>query len=161
MFLKNTIKYLGEIKKLLDLFEISHILVGYMRDFFSILNSICKKNLLTQEDIAENFKSYFLVLKFLSFLEISDPDLKTQVMVYLNNLNHVGFDNDYDSYLYLFHTFPQIDYPRFSYVKREKQKKDKDNDEQLTFLAETLELSKRECKYFIDNNYINLKQIKL
>lgn len=128
------------------------------------LKSICQtKKILSRDYVEEYFPSYFVLLRFLSFLQTDDKTKGVLMEFVNNNLNCLPFDDKYDQYLYLLNTFPKIGHYRSKYIKREQVKIDKELQKKIDFFAETLELSKRDCKYLINEGYLNLniKELKL
>jgi len=49
---------------------------------------------------------------------------------------------------------------RIQYIKKSSKKKVQPNKEVIEIMANTLEVSKRECKMYIDEGLINLEQLK-
>lgn len=122
------------------------------------LDSLIKtKKKLSREYIEEKWVGGFIVKRFLSFCS-SDISVLRQIIPYINNIKISDISDKWDQYLYLYHTLPHIPNATFYYVSKTKGKKEKTGqEEKIDFFAETLEISKRETKYLIDNKYIDLK----
>lgn len=128
-------------------------------DLFIQLESIVKnKKLLERDYIEHRWVGKFIILRFLSFLNLDD---NYELMEFINSMNVDMKMENYDEYLFLFKIIPQIKRAQFNYIKPPKKTLKKEDEEKINKLCQALELSKKETKYLIDNNYINLKQIEL
>ena len=128
-------------------------------DLFIQIDSIVKnKKLLDRDYIEHKWVGKYIVLRFLSFLEIDD---NYELMEFINSMNVDMKLDKYDEYLFLFKLVPQFRGASFNYLKSKKVELKKQDEEKINNLAQTLELSKKETKYLIENKYINLKQIEL
>jgi len=135
-----------------------------MSDLFKILDSICvTKKRLPPEFIEDNWVGGYMITRWISFLNIGDEQ-KGVLLSYLNTLSTDMFVDKYDQYLYYLYSIPQTKYTRYKYIskgaKKKPLKRDLDYEKVLKFLAESLEISKREAKYYIDEEYINFDNIK-
>ena len=123
---------------------------------FKQLDSIIKdKKILPREYIEENWVGAYIVKRFLSFVSCETALLK-DLIPYINGLDHSNITGSWEEYLYLFYSIPKIDNARYYYIKKIKENNKKD-EKKIDFAAEALEISKREAKYLIDNNYLDLK----
>lgn len=128
-------------------------------DLFIQIDSIVKnKKLLDRDYIEHKWVGKYIILRFLSFLEIDD---NYELMEFINSMNVDMKLDKYDEYLFMFKLVPQFRGAKFNYIKASKEKLQKQDEEKINNLAQTLELSKKETKYLIENKYINLKQIEL
>jgi hypothetical protein len=130
---------------------------------FDILRSICEtKKVLTPLFIEENWTGCFLIIKWISFLNIEDKR-RGALLAYLNKLTPEIFEDIYDQYMYLLRVMPKLKYCEYTYIKKTPKKilkRDKDYENVLKFLADSLELSREECKYYIDEGYVDFDNIK-
>lgn len=136
--------------------------MAYQRDKSDLdiqLESLIKtKKLLSRDYIQDKWVGGFIIKRFLSFTS-GDIEVLKQLTSYIGCLNTFQFTDKWDEYLFLFHTFPHIPKARFFYISKKKEKvskKSEDNDKKINFLSETLEMSKKEVKYLLENKYIDI-----
>ena len=122
------------------------------------LDSLIKtKEKLSREYIEEKWVGGFIIKRFLSFCS-NDINVLKNLIPYINNIKISDIQDKWDQYLYLFYTLPQIPNAQFYYIgKGKKPKENKDLEEKINLFADALEISKKETKYLIDNNYIDQK----
>lgn len=125
------------------------------------LESLCKtKKKLDRDYIEKEFIGSFMILRYVSFLDIDD-ELKAQLIKFINQMNYFyKFNSKYDEYLFLLNTLPTLPKTWFTYIKKPKKDKEDKTAKIVEFLCDRLELSKKEVKYLIDEGYVNTKQIE-
>lgn len=125
---------------------------------FDQLNSILKKKPLEREYIEEYWVGKYILLRFISSIEMG-IGLRCQILKLINKLNNINFTDDkYEEYLYLYNALPKIPNFKTNYIKKiPKDNKESKTHNKIESLSKILELSKKETKYLIDNNYINIK----
>lgn len=122
------------------------------------LDSLIKtKKKLPREYIEEKWVGGFIVKRFLSFCS-NDIKVLRELIPYINTIKISDISDKWNQYLYMYYTLPYIPNATFYYVSKTKGKKEKTGqEEKIDFFAETLEISKRESKYLIENKYIDIK----
>jgi hypothetical protein len=123
--------------------------------FIQLKSLVKNKKLLTKEYIEENWVGSYIIKRFITFTS-SDIHLLKDLIPYINNLDDSNIQGNWEQYVFLYYTLPQYKNVRFSYIKK-PSKKTKEDDKVISFVAETLEISKKEAKYLIDNNHIDVK----
>lgn len=124
---------------------------------FKQLDSLVKtKKHLSREYIEENWVGSYIIKRFITFTS-NDISFLNNLLPYINNLDCSNISGNWGEYLFLLHTLPRIKNANFYYIKKsDKNKKDGD-DKKIEFISESLEISKKESKYLIDNKYIDIK----
>jgi len=132
-----------------------------MSSIFVILNSICNtKNILSKDYIEENYTGSYILLRFISFIK-TDENTNKNILLFLNKLNKKFIGDKYDEYLYLLNVFPKIGKIKTSYIKTESIKPNLLLNKKIKYFAQLLEISEKECKYLVDEGYLNVEKIKL
>ena len=120
------------------------------------LDSIVKtKQLLSREYIEEKWVGVYIIKRFLTFIS-NDIYLLKNVSSYVNNLDCSNISGNWEEYLFLFYTIPKFEKANFYYISKNPEKT-KDDLKKISFVAELLEISKKESKYLIDNKYIDIE----
>ena len=123
---------------------------------FTQLNSLVKtKCLLPKDYIEEHWVGSYIIKRFITFSS-NDIFLLKDLLNYINNLNDSNIQGNWEQYMFLYHTLPKNASAKFSYIKKNSEKSQSEN-KKVNFIAELLEISKKESKYLLDNNCIDVK----
>lgn len=122
------------------------------------LDSLIKtKEKLSRDYIEDKWVGGFIIKRFITFCSW-DINVLKNIVPYINDIKISDIEEKWDQYQYLFYTLPHIPNAKFYYVgKGKKPKEDNELEEKINLFAETLEISKKESKYLLDNNYIDIK----
>lgn len=117
---------------------------------------VVSKKLLTKEYIEQKWISGFMVKRFISFCS-NDINLLKHLIPFLDKIKVGVFDSKWEEYIYMYNILPKIPKAKFYYVSKKSVKKNKDevDSKKVKELANMLEISQKECKYFIENNFID------
>jgi hypothetical protein len=91
------------------------------------------------------------------WISMYSPQLATIINMTTNRYYSV-FESKKDHYNFLLSITPRVKQYRINYIK--KQSKKSESDEAINILAKTLELSKREIRYYIEQGNIDIERIK-
>lgn len=114
-----------------------------------------KGDLLNNPD-AENEFQPFMMQRWLS---MHSPDLAKTINLTTNRLWSI-YESKKDWYKDFLTFIPKTYNKKIKYIKKAKEKVDKEEQEVIDFLARTKEMSKREVKLYIDEFNINTDQLK-
>lgn len=127
-------------------------------NIFDILKEITynkKGNILNNLDNEQEFQP-FLIQRWLSMISRNNIELLNSTTNRLYNV----FETKQDWYKAFLVLIPK-QYPKsFNYIKKNKKEKQKNNNDEIEFLAESMHLSKREIKEYVDLFDIKLNNIK-
>lgn len=124
---------------------------------FNYINDILfkkKGQYLTNIDDESSFNLY-MVNRWISMYS---PGIANIVNLTTNKYFSI-FSTNKESYNFLIKMTPKVSPRRIQYIKRISKKKQPNNDA-VQQLANNLELSQREVKYYIDSNNIDIERIK-
>jgi len=125
---------------------------------FKQLNSLVKtKKTLSRVYIEECWVGSYIIKRFITFTS-NDILVLKDLIPYINNLECSNIGDNWGEYLFLFHTLPKIKNANFYYIKKNNNKNEKvTDDKKINLIAESLEISKKESKYLIDNKIIDIE----
>ncbi len=125
---------------------------------FKQLDSLVKtKKTLSRGYIEEYWVGSYIIKRFITFTS-NDISVLKDLIPYINNLECSNIGDNWGEYLFLFHTLPKIKNANFYYIKKNNKKNEKvTDDKKINLIAESLEISKKESKYLIDNKIIDIE----
>lgn len=126
---------------------------------FDILDDIIvkKQNILDQnEELGDEFAPY-LTQRWLSMYS----DDFAQILNSSSNILWKSLEEKSDWYKFFLAVVPKSRKKRINYIKKNKTRIKKDNiKEIIECLSQELEISQREAKLYIEQNIVDLKQLK-
>lgn len=122
-------------------------------EFFPLLKSIFTKKRVNIIPTAENFNTY-LATRYISFYH---PNLCEILNESINKYKiNVNFNEAEDGYNFLMALIPKLPYKHIKYEKKQSvnnQRNKHISDETITKLADYFEISQREVRNILLNNY--------
>ena len=128
-----------------------------MNTIFDYLNDILfhkKGNKLDNIDDHGQYNPYMIN----RWLSMYSPNVATIINETTNKYYSI-FDTKPESYNFLVKIIPKQKPFRIRYIKKVKAEKD-DTAQVIDFLSESLEISKREIRYYIESNNIDIEELK-
>ncbi len=124
-----------------------------MSTIFTHLNNLIHYK--CDDEMIEHDSSYnaYMVNRWLSMYS---PNLAF-IINHTANTYYQVFNTKREHYKFMLNIIPKSKIFRIRYIKKKKTTSD-DNDKIISFLAKQLELSKREIKYYIDSNHIDISK---
>mgnify|MGYP003668797540 FL=1 len=87
------------------------------------------------------------------------PQMAT-IINYTTNIYYSIINSKSDHLKLMLNVIPKSKIYRINYIKKKKVTKDNDINDIIKYLAEQLELSEREIKYYIDSHNIDVTKYK-
>ena len=93
------------------------------------------------------------------WVSMYSPQMAT-IINYTTNIYYSVINSKRDHLKFMLNVIPKSKIYRINYIKKKKVTKDNDISDIVKYLAEQLELSEREIKYYIDSHNIDVTKYK-
>lgn len=130
-----------------------------MNNHFEFLKDLLfNKKHASLDDIEYNLSSAFLLNNWISGYKPEIIELLNQTA---NKTSSVFSTNKERLYNYYFHVIPKLKYSHLKYPKSQKKEKKTKYHDTVLFLAQNMEMSVKEIEYLVENDYIDIKKMKI
>jgi hypothetical protein len=125
---------------------------------FTHINNIIHFKKRGDVDLVDSDPSYnnYMMNRWISMYS---PQMAT-IINYTTNIYYSIINSKSDHLKLMLNVIPKSKIYRINYIKKKKVTKDNDINDIIKYLAEQLELSEREIKYYIDSHNIDVTKYK-
>lgn len=117
---------------------------------------VYKKNILAEDTDSEKDFTPYMVQRWLSFYSLDFAN----ILNYSSNMLWKSFQEKSEWYNFFLAIIPKSKFKNIKYIKKNKEKNEKTENQVIDYLAESTQLSRREIKEYISNDHININKLK-